>query len=105
MPETPAPLNTPQVVGKILRLGAEVALGLVPGGGTAAALAPIAVRGVFALYDELMAQRPPGMTEADFRALLESRMMTATGDDFLNAAREAAAGETPLGAPGTDQPH
>lgn len=73
--------------------GLKAGLSAIPGAGPAVVLAPLALRGAFKLYDHLMAAKPADMTDDEFRQklLAESEMMTKTGDDFLNQAREEAA--------------
>ncbi len=68
-----------------------VAASFVPGLAGAVTLAPIALKGVFAIYDAVMAARPAEVTEAEWRELLSAPALTKSADDYLREAQESKA--------------
>lgn len=58
-----------------LKAAAELGLGianlLMPGSGTAIQLGRHAIQGIIAIYDQIMASRPQGVSEEEWRAILK----------------------------------
>lgn len=86
-----------------VKTGASLALALanifLPGSGTALAVAPIAIKGVFDLYDAIMGAKPPELTVEEWRARLTDPAIAKSTDDYLNEARRLTAQDAPPTTP------
>jgi hypothetical protein len=76
-----------QALVQLAKSGLEIAVGFLPGGGAATALAPLAIKGLVAGYEALMKDKPADMPAEEYLALLLRPSQTQTGDDYVNADR------------------
>lgn len=79
-----------------IKTAAELGLGianiLMPGSGTAIQLGRHAIQGIIAIYDQIMASRPNGVTEEEWRQILTQPLhQPGFVSQILNEERERQA--------------
>lgn len=75
-------MSTPSNLKAAAELGLGIANILLPGSGTAIQLGRHAIQGVIAIYDQIMASRPQGVTEEEWREILKQPIHQP---DFVNS--------------------
>lgn len=80
--------QTTKAVSSALEVGAGIATAAFPAAGPAIGIGLIAARGIVRLYEEVMANRPPGVTVEQWRQILRHPVHDdAVVDQLINEAR------------------
>lgn len=88
-PTAPATSPSADTLNLLANLGLGIANIAFPGAGSAVQLGRIAAGGIIKLYDQLIAAKPDGFTEAQWRALLADEVHDpAYIDRLLNETRK-----------------